>query len=149
MSILETPTPDSFISTMFTLENRKYFECTLDEKLNCVPIIKEIISLANEGRKGGALALEEAIEHSDNLFLKRGIILIVDGTDPYLLKSMLESLMVASGKCGIELLKQLVMATGLLSILAGENPRIIAEKLLFILGDEVLTKINSKMILET
>lgn len=53
--------------------------------------IEEIINLANLARKEGLLALEEAVQTMENLFLKKGIMLIVDGTDPELVRSIMET----------------------------------------------------------
>ncbi len=53
--------------------------------------ITEIIDLANLARKEGILALEEAVQSLDNQFLKKGIMLIVDGTDPDLVRSIMET----------------------------------------------------------
>jgi chemotaxis protein MotA len=165
-------------------------------------VIKNIINLSNVARKEGLLALEEAAEAIEDSFLRKGILLIVDGTDPDLVRNILEtelsfiemrhkdvkavweklgelapawgmigtliglinmlgslddpaaigpamaiallttmygSLMANficipfAGKLGIrsaeELLLKEVMIEGLLSIQAGENPRVIEEKL--------------------
>ena len=54
-------------------------------------IIKSIINLSNVARKEGLLSLEEAANGMDNEFLKKGILLIVDGTDPELVRSILET----------------------------------------------------------
>jgi len=54
-------------------------------------IIEEIITLANIARKEGLLSLEEYGEKIDDDFLKKGIILIVDGTDPELVRNILET----------------------------------------------------------
>lgn len=54
-------------------------------------LIKEIIDLANIARKEGLLALEEAVNNTENTFLKKGIMLIVDGTDPELVRNILET----------------------------------------------------------
>ena len=54
-------------------------------------IIKKIIELSNVARKEGLLALEEAAESIDDDFMKKGILLIVDGTDPDLVRSILET----------------------------------------------------------
>jgi len=54
-------------------------------------IIETIISLANTARKEGLLALEEAAEQISDDFLKKGVILIVDGTDPELVRNLLET----------------------------------------------------------
>lgn len=53
--------------------------------------IKQIISLSNIARKEGLLALEEASNGIDDEFLKKGVLLIVDGTDPELVRSILET----------------------------------------------------------
>jgi chemotaxis protein MotA len=53
--------------------------------------INKIIALSNIARKEGLLALEEAANEIDEDFLKKGILLIVDGTDPELVRSILET----------------------------------------------------------
>ena len=50
-----------------------------------------ILRLANTARREGLLALESATESIDNRFLKKGIMLIVDGTDPALVKNIMET----------------------------------------------------------
>lgn len=165
-------------------------------------IIKNIIELSNVARKEGLLALEEAADNIDDSFLKKGIMLVVDGTDPELVRQILETELVFIGgrhkevanfwdklgemgpawgmigtliglinmlgnlddpsaigpamavallttmygsilanlfcipfaaklgiKSGQEMLLKEVMIEGLLSIQAGENPRVIEEKL--------------------
>jgi chemotaxis protein MotA len=55
-------------------------------------IIKQIIDLSNVARKEGLLALEEAANNSiEDEFIKKGILLIVDGTDPEFVRSILET----------------------------------------------------------
>ncbi|TCK97898.1 chemotaxis protein MotA [Natranaerovirga hydrolytica] len=53
--------------------------------------IKRIIDLSNVARKEGLLALEEATQNIEDDFLKKGVLLIVDGTDPELVRSILET----------------------------------------------------------
>jgi len=53
--------------------------------------ISQIINLANISRKEGILALEEAAHSIDDEFLKKGINLVVDGTDPELVRAILET----------------------------------------------------------
>jgi chemotaxis protein MotA len=53
--------------------------------------IKSIIELSNVGRKEGLLALEEAANGIEDPFLKKGIMLVVDGTDPDLVRGILET----------------------------------------------------------
>lgn len=54
-------------------------------------VIEQIIELANVARKEGLLSLEEFGDKLDDEFLKKGINLIVDGTDPELVRSILET----------------------------------------------------------
>ena len=53
--------------------------------------IKTIIDLSNVARKEGLLALEEAANGIEDDFLKKGIMLIVDGTDPELVRNIMET----------------------------------------------------------
>ena len=53
--------------------------------------IKNIIDLANVARKEGLLALEEAANGIEDPFLKKGVMLVVDGTDPELVRGILET----------------------------------------------------------
>lgn len=59
--------------------------------LDTPQIIKKIIDLSNIARKEGLLSLEEAAADLDDTFLKKGILLIVDGTDPELVRGILET----------------------------------------------------------
>ncbi len=61
------------------------------KSLSEIDLINQIIELANIARKEGLLALEEATEEIDDLFLKKGVTLIVDGTDPELVRNILET----------------------------------------------------------
>jgi hypothetical protein len=45
---------------------------TTDDKDSCIPVIDDIIHLANITRKKGVLALEEEIQDEDEFFLKFG-----------------------------------------------------------------------------
>lgn len=54
-------------------------------------VIRKIIDLSNIARKEGLLALEEASSELDDEFLKKGVLLIVDGTDPELVRGILET----------------------------------------------------------
>jgi chemotaxis protein MotA len=180
-------------------------------------IIGKVIDLANVARREGLLALEEAVNDIQDEFLQKGVMLIVDGTDPELVKNILETelgslqdrhsagkgyfdtlgtLMPAFGMIGtliglVAMLKNLsdpssigpamavallttfygsllanlfwiplgqklgvnsaeeqlirqVMIEGLLSIQAGENPRIIEEKLKAFLPPNIRKTIGSQ-----
>ncbi|NLF34892.1 MAG: motility protein A [Clostridiales bacterium] len=53
--------------------------------------IEKIIEIANTARRNGLLALEELTEDMEDPFLKKGILLVVDGSDPELIRSIMET----------------------------------------------------------
>ena len=59
--------------------------------LDTPQIISKIIELSNVARKEGLLSLEEAAADLDDAFLKKGILLIVDGTDPELVRCIMDT----------------------------------------------------------
>jgi len=59
--------------------------------VNTSEMIKNIIDLSNVARKEGLLSLEEAAADLDEPFLKKGILLVVDGTDPDLVRAIMET----------------------------------------------------------
>ena len=63
--------------------------------LNTTDMIAKIIELSNIARKEGLLSLEEAATDLDEPFLKKGILLIVDGTDPDLVRAIMETELVS------------------------------------------------------
>lgn len=78
------------------LSNIKSFKLILKTKAtNEIETIKTIIDLSNVSRKEGLLALEEAANTVEDDFLKKGLLLIVDGTDPELVRSIMETEQIA------------------------------------------------------
>lgn len=61
------------------------------EKLDIDADIENIISIANVARRDGLLALEEMTDSMQDPFLKKGIMLVVDGSDPELIQSIMET----------------------------------------------------------
>lgn len=59
--------------------------------LDTAEMIGKIIELSNVARKEGLLSLEEAATDLEQPFLKKGILLIVDGTDPDLVRAIMET----------------------------------------------------------
>ena len=153
-----------------------------DEVQDPAVVINQIISLSNTARKEGLLALEEAANGIEDDFLKKGIMLVVDGTDPELVRGIMETDLACvesrhKAKIGLilmlknmedastigpamatalvttlygsllanwlcnpiagklklnndnEMMMKEISVEGILSIQAGENPRVIEEKL--------------------
>ena len=63
----------------------------MKQELDPTDVIKKINDLALSARKEGLLALEEIAQNMDDPFLQKGVLLIVDGTDAELLRSILET----------------------------------------------------------
>ena len=89
-AVLAANTLQSFISGI------KSFGLILKvPKNNTAEMINNIINLSNGARKEGLLSLEEAAGELDDEFLKKGILLIVDGTDPELVRAIMETELVS------------------------------------------------------
>ena len=88
--VLASNTISDFLSGMKSI---KLIFKTSD--VNTPEVIKKIIDLSNVARKEGLLSLEEAAGDLDDAFLKKGILLIVDGTDPELVRGIMETEMVS------------------------------------------------------
>ena len=54
-------------------------------------LIGTIIQMAERARREGLLALESDLESTNDEFLRKGVQLIVDGTDPELVRNVLET----------------------------------------------------------
>jgi len=54
-------------------------------------LILTIVSFSEKARREGLLALEDDLEELDDPFMRKGLQLVVDGTDPELVKNILEN----------------------------------------------------------
>lgn len=52
-------------------------------------IITRLVTFAEKARREGLLALEDDLDEVEDVFMKKGIQLVVDGTDPDIIKSIL------------------------------------------------------------
>lgn len=104
--------------------------------------VKLICSLSHIARKEGLLALEEAVENIEIVqgqhYLKSLIMLIVDGTDSADVKNIGLTRYFCSLVYNYEALIYLIHLEGVLSIQAGENPRLLEEKVKVLLPTDVL-----------
>lgn len=88
----------SFMSTMASCTMQDYINGLKSIKLtfkvsnyDVQKVITNIIELSNIARKDGLLALEEGARNLDNEFMKKGILLVVDGTEPDLVRGIMEA----------------------------------------------------------
>ena len=61
------------------------------EESNILEAIENLIKLSNIARKEGLLALEESANNMEDPFVRKGLMLVVDGTEPELVSSIMES----------------------------------------------------------
>ncbi|MBN2159402.1 MAG: motility protein A [Spirochaetes bacterium] len=61
------------------------------QSYNLSELIVTIVSFSEKARREGLLALEDDLEELDDPYMKKGLQLIVDGTDPELVRNILEN----------------------------------------------------------
>lgn len=87
--------------------------------------IEMIIGIANIARREGLLALEDQVGEMNNPFLKKGIMLVVDGSDPELIKNIMQTELVflqerhSQGQAVIESMASYAPAFGMVGTLIG------------------------------
>lgn len=95
------------------------------ESPELVSIVQTLVSFAEKARREGLLSLEDDAEKLDDPFMKKSIQLVVDGTDPELVKSILDTEIGlleerhAGNKFMFDTLAELAPAFGMLGTLIG------------------------------
>ena len=119
-----------------------------DRKNEIFEAIDLILTTSNLARKEGLLALEEfangdSLQDGVKSFFRDIILLIVDGTAPDLLDTIVSMRYQANGFTDYDALQILMFWWGALSIQAGENPIIIETGLCAMLPDKVAEEYRS------
>ena len=97
--------------------------CSKEDQISLVPLVAQLKQLAEKSKKSGLLSLETEVYQIDDPFLKLGLQLIVDKTDPANVKDILDSDIYYNESNGRELLKKIIAREGLLRIQEGDTPR--------------------------
>jgi len=97
--------------------------CSREDQESLVPLVKDLRDLGEVAFKRGLLALEGELMQIKDPFLKLGIQLIVDKTEPENVQDILDSDIYYNESNGRELLKKIIIREGLLRIQAGDNAR--------------------------
>ena len=97
--------------------------CSREDQESLVPLVKQLRDLGEIAFKRGLLALEGELLQIRDPFLKLGIQLIVDKTEPENVRDILDSDIYYNESNGRELLKKIIIREGLLRIQAGDNAR--------------------------
>jgi chemotaxis protein MotA len=75
----------------FLLVPKMYIKAFTSGPPDMAERIKALVGFAERARKDGLLALEDDIEAIEDPFMKKGMMLVVDGTDPDLLREILDA----------------------------------------------------------
>lgn len=92
---------------------------------NLLGMVQTIVSFAEKARREGLLALEADVSELDNEFMKKSIQLVVDGTDPELVKAILDTEIGVredrhlSNKAILDTMAELAPAYGMIGTLIG------------------------------
>jgi flagellar motor component MotA len=97
--------------------------CSKEDQLSLVPMVMHLKELAEKSKKSGILSLETELGQITDPFLKLGIQLIIDKTEPANMKDILDSDIYYNESNGRELLKKIILREGLLRIQEGDAPR--------------------------
>lgn len=97
--------------------------CSKEDQESLVPIVKQLQGLSEVAKKSGMLALEDQQKDIDDKFLRLGLQLIIDQTEPENVKDVLDSDIYYNESNGRELLKKIIIREALLRIQAGDTPR--------------------------
>jgi chemotaxis protein MotA len=68
-----------------------YKKAIMPDDLDLVGRVNELVGFADQARRDGLLALDEAVKAISDPFTRKGIQLIVDGTDPDLVAAVLDA----------------------------------------------------------
>jgi len=68
-----------------------YMKCLMPADLDLVGRVNEIVGYAEKARRDGLLALDEQLASVDDPYTRKGLQLVVDGTDPELVAEVLEA----------------------------------------------------------
>lgn len=116
---------------------RELIGCTVKDRQECLALIRRIVELTEIAKREGLLALEDKLVDEDWPFLlKTGVQLVVDGTYPGIVRTIVERFIIVGDYRGKELLARCIMLEGVLAIQQGDIPRIVNEKLMAFLGED-------------
>jgi hypothetical protein len=114
-------------------------QCTMNERKQLLPLVDELLELSNKARQLGLYELEKEKNRVSHGLIKKGLELMVDGTDPEVLERIIFNLLICGSKQRrIDLLKGIIILEGVLSIQQGRHPNLIKEILLSYLGVDMI-----------
>jgi len=110
-------------------------QCSLEEKRECFDLIVRLRKYASIIREEGFLALEEELKNIDDEFLAISIQMGIDGVSPALFRDIQERRILVDNCKGKELLKRVIIAEAMASVLSEDTFKVFHYKLLSYLGE--------------
>lgn len=97
--------------------------CSKEDQESLIPLIISLKELGAQAKKRGFLSLEDELNGLKDEFLKIGLQLIIDQTDPEVVSDILDSDIYYNESNGRALLRKIIIREGLLRIQAGDTSR--------------------------
>ncbi|MCK5070019.1 MAG: hypothetical protein KAR01_05740 [Desulfocapsa sp.] len=97
--------------------------CSKEDQESLISLILSLKELGAKAKKRGFLSLEDELNGLKDNFLKIGLQLIIDQTDPEVVSDILDSDIYYNESNGRALLRKIIIREGLLRIQAGDTSR--------------------------
>lgn len=112
--------------------------CKSREKDELLDLVQKILAYSFRVSRSGVMSLSEEIETCPEPFLKLGIQLILDKLEPSTIRMILFRHIIVGNYHGKEFLQKMIILEGVLGFLECENPRVLLEVLLSLMGEDYL-----------
>ena len=113
---------------------RKLIRCKASEARKLLAVVDWFIEMNKKARSTGLLSLEDEIATVTDQFSRTGFELVLDGTDPDLVRGILSQRILVGGSTGAELVRELIIFEGVLSLQRGDSLRRMHQRLTAVLG---------------
>ncbi len=97
--------------------------CSQEDQESLVSIVRILKDLGDKAKKRGILSLEEEQSSIEDRFFRIGLQLVIDQSEPEIVRDILDSDIYYNESNGRELLKKIIIREGLLRIQAGDTSR--------------------------
>jgi AraC-like DNA-binding protein len=128
--------------TMYGIDILNNIICDKDDKREALLTLDKVLELSKKARAYGLASLESDTDNIQSAFFRKAIWLIVDGTEPEIVKDSLMNYTLSGGNTGKELLVHLLIIEGIISIQCGMHTHLIREKLASFFGDSFIAEME-------
>jgi len=125
----------------FSIELLVRMRVTDVERLSLEKRARELLTLKDFGMREGLLSLDEVIPTILDPFFKAALMLVVDGYARDYIEAALAGLIFAEAPRGEHLLRMLIEAEAAVSLVSGESPEAMLQRIGCYLGPEALLRL--------